>query len=104
MEMHSANFLPETLKLIEDWHATELKIEDLLIREEISVAQIPEILLTTRHAIISVLKNPLIYLELPFKVRSNELGLLACQVDHKVAKLLPVHSMSWINSHLPTST
>lgn len=102
MEMHSANFLPETLKLIEDWHATELKIEELLIREEISIAQIPEILLTTRHAIISVLKNPLIYLKLPFKVRSNELGLLACQVDHKLAKMLPVHSMSWINSHLPT--
>lgn len=102
MEMHSAKFVPETLKIIEDWHATELKIEQLLINEEISISQIPEILLTTRHAIIAVLKNPMIYLELPFKVRSNEMGLLACQVDHKVAKLLPVHSMSWINSHLPT--
>lgn len=102
MEMHSANFMPETLKLIEDWHTTESKIEQMLINEDISISQIPEMLLTTRHAIIAVLKNPKIYLELPFKVRSNEMGLLACQVDHKIAKLLPVHSMSWINSHLST--
>lgn len=102
MEAHSAIALPETLKLIELGHQAERDLEELIVQDQINISQIPEIMVTTRQAIIAVIKNPVSYLDLPFRVKSNELGLLACQLDHKLSKLLPLQSMSWINSQFNT--